>query len=63
MLPGLLAKVTVGIISQDVRVVAADLNEGMLEGAKGKFHSSENIESQQMRKIPAQRRGLIWIPV
>jgi SAM-dependent methyltransferase len=31
-------------ISQDVRIVATDLNEGMLDIAKGKFESSENIE-------------------
>ncbi len=43
MRSGLLAKVTVGIISQDVRIVAADLNEGLLDGAKGKFHSSEDM--------------------
>jgi len=33
-------------ISQDVRIVATDLNEDMLNVAKGKFEDSENIEFQ-----------------
>jgi ubiquinone/menaquinone biosynthesis C-methylase UbiE len=33
-------------ISQDVRIVATDLNEGMLDVARGKFEGSENIEFQ-----------------